>query len=381
MKTKKLFIAAFAALALFSCSNNKENTDKGAGMAYMNFSLNFETPKKSIDNDHSSATYAPDLTKVIVKFLNGTTEVGTAKEYTSLSSEWNNLINNTAVMLEIPVSADKIEVIGNSVMTDATTITSLQGYSTVPVGGPAVVINKTTAGTQVAPYTATVTIAPLLARFEVHGKIDLTAGGGTNNSKYSKVNVKAIYFNNFKMTRVATSLTFNAQSSDHSTWYAAYQAGGVCENMSDQIASGVAGSLTPIAGAGELNANGQCIAIATGKAAGYNFFPQSTTTTTIGERASALPHIVVELECWNNEQSSAVVPHKNFITVRTFQDDNRAPISVFNPAYIYRLDLQTLAEWIKDGGEPDPDPEQDAYFINLTLTITPWTVKNVFPEL
>lgn len=387
MKTKSYLMAAFAALTLFSCSNDLDENQGYSGDAYMNFSLNFDTPKlRSVDDDHNSGTPVPGLTQVTVKFKKDGVQVGDSKVYITTDEKWADLIGGRAVMMQIPASAETIEVIGNSEIADDTKITDLQGYSVVPVGGLAATINKTTPGTATSPYTAQVTIAPLLARFEVHGKIDIASVTGLENkSKYSKVNVKAIYFNNFKMTRTVNTvggLTFNDQTSVHDTWYGYYNAGGECQNMFDKIAEGTAGNLTPLANAGQLyGTTPQFIGILAGKAAGYNFFSQSTTESDIEKRREALPHIVVELECWDNEAVSAIVPHKNFITVRTFKDDKDVSINSFDPAYIYRLDLQQLAEWIKGGGEPDPDPEQDAYFINLTLTVTPWTVKNVFPEL
>lgn len=400
MKMKKLMMAAFAALTLFSCSKEDTNLGQNGNQNAVNVKFVLgNTSSKSIDDSHPSGTYLPKIKTITIYALDGSNVVLNTFKYTTQSAidsligtvNGSNLDAPVGKKIVINSSATQIKVIANE--TDKTNINDIQGFDNVPVSGTGTITKGAHAGTEADPYTATVTIAPDLARFEVFGaiKMNLVTNG------YYAVDVEEIFINNTKLTAAGAAVLTATETTPWTNWYAAYNtASGTKKAMFDKIADNSLGAnkpMAPVANKGQYylpaGTATNSIGVIADKAAGYNMFPQKTTqaTPTKDEVVSQMPHIVLRVKTYLTESdynTGKFVAGKEFITIRSFTTDGTETTRINNMAAgnIYSLDLNDLSDLFTPTTDPtDPDPEGKKITVEVKVTVTKWTATNVKPEI
>ncbi len=399
MKMKKLMVAAFAALTLFSCS--KEDTNPGLTGNQNAVNVKFvlgNTSSKSIDDSHPSGDYLPVIKTINIYALDASNAVLNTFKFTDAADiealigkvNGSNLDAPAGKKITMNSSATQIKVVANE--TDKTNINDIQGFDNVPVSGTGTITKGSHTGTDADPYTATVSITPDLARFEVFGAIqmDLATNG------YYAVDVEEIFINNTKLTAAGAADLTATEASPWTNWYAAYNtANGTKKALFDKIANsqGANKPMVPIANTSAYylpaGTATNSIGVIANKAAGYNMFPQITTqvTPTKDEVVSQMPHIILRVKVYLTASDYAAgkfVAGKEFITIRSFTTDGTegTRIKSMDGGKIYSLNLNDLSDLFTPTTDPtDPDPEGKKVTVEVKVTVTKWTATNVKPEI
>lgn len=162
-------------------------------------------------------------------------------------------------------------------------------------------------------------------------------------------------------------------------------------------------------------ANSRNLGVISGKAAAYQIYPQTTSiANTVANKdnlGSVLPHIIIKLKAYATEQDykdGKAVDKKDFITIKLFSavDAGGAVgnyVTDYQMSNIYRLNLNDIVKALrpqapvpngvnlnpeKPGEKPedpnnpiDPDPEMPGVSLVMKVTVLPWTIQNITPEI
>lgn len=394
MKTNKLFfaLAAFAAMTFGSCAKDDAgqtgNNDGKDPIVSLRLAFDGKAGR-AIEDGHEGSTSTPTVSKVVVEFCNA---AGTPLNTFTYTTEADILaLQNPGVKLAVNSMATKIVVNANP--TSETDINKMQGYDKVHLYGESTITKGTGSGTDADPYKEAVTITPQLARIEVYGAIQPVLGTGNNNSYYA-VDVEQIFVNNIHLEEGgALSFSQDLNGTPWTNWYAAYVAGGIKEAMFDTLVTNVGAANAaglPATGKGEYYTTDHNIGVAKSgakaQAAGFNIFPQSTTQTGKDNIAGEMPHIILRVKIYKTAEDYAAGKFdadRQFINVRLFNNGTQGQyIKEMAMSNIYRFDLNDLTGFFIDGGDPaDPNPEGNKMIIDVKVTVTPWTITSIKPEL
>lgn len=190
-----------------------------------------------------------------------------------------------------------------------------------------------------------------------------------NYLKKWRTNLRATYLNNVKQKRADAAVVKTTKASAPD-WTTAYTAGGTKSNLYNTFIG------TPIT------------KFDSGKADGYNFFPQdfhiaslSAAATTKEEAAKYHPHVIMEVEYKMN--GVGALSKTGWLNVVALKDNTSSSyIGEFANGKVYQLDLADIKK-IMDVPVPpvtvDPDP--DAVNVDVTVTVKGWELVFIKPEV
>lgn len=369
MKVKTILMSMLAVAALASCDKDEAGNALTGSTSSLEFKI--AVPATMAIQDPGTAA-APTLTTVKVEMLNGTTVVET-RDLTAAQITVAQAA--TGVVLEqIPDAATSVKVTANGLATPSTAIADYQTtLAAVPFSGTA---NITYAAGDVNTdghklKKAAVTIKAEVARIEIVGGINVDK---TTNGYYA-VDVEKIYINNYLATSNATApyIVANNAAGD---WVTPNNF--ATDMMTNTITEPTTGS---------FYATDHNIGVLTGKADAYQIFPAKdvTATPTVTTAAAALPHVVLKVKVYETAEAyTAGTPmaDREWITIKTFKNGTDL-ITEFAAGNIYKLDLNDLTNSFKPGVTPpvDPDPEDEKADLELKVTVTPWVLVNMTPNI
>jgi len=227
MKTKHLLIALIAVAAFVACSNDDDVTTQ-ADIRSVSVTLGGMTTKASDPTDIVTSQ-TKDVNSVLINLTDASGTVITSKTVTkdtNLDSDWDKLTNASKGLkfINISKSVSKVYVYGNpgtavsATNTVTTKLADQQGSAVLYYGvdedlTPIVTEPVDPDPTGGKTYTANVTIAPVVARFQIT-KISFKNSGSFNFSRVINgqtksatvtwdafsASLKGIYFNSFYNT-------------------------------------------------------------------------------------------------------------------------------------------------------------------------------------
>lgn len=395
MKIVNYFLLAVATIGLFACSNDDDNNAGGNESASVSVSLSLggntlrtAAPVDSLTSD------SINISSVLINIADGNGSVVATKTIVKdnvLNSDWYNLTTpgKGLKFINIPQSIASVYAYGNpgSAVSNNTVDTNLadqQGSNVLyygstntltPIQDEPVDPNPTEGKT----YTASVTIAPIVARIQVNS-ISFKSAGSTpftrviNNVTESatiswtgfSAKLKGIYFNNFYYAYSNPNIYSNLLQNN--TFQGNIQNGEwLFKNVSPAL------NATNYASYSNYTTAYQDLPLKTkGKSYAFNFFP-GTAIPTIHLDLSDLAittitstnNDVFNPSLFLNERFANIVNfYKNGVTLMTAAD--------FKPGTIYNMDIEVIPILDNDLGNIQ-------YNILVNVTVAPWVEETIIP--
>lgn len=369
MKIKFLLMSALAIATLASC--NKEGVSPTGDTSSLQFKIS--VPETKAIQDPGTAT-APALSSMKVELMNASDVV--LETYTLTSAQISADQSATGYVFEqVTDAATKVKVTANGLATPSTAIAAYQTtFAAVPFSGSSAITYSSgdvnTDGHKLKK--AAVPIVSEVARVEVVGgiNVDKAVNG------YYAVDVLEVYINNYLATSTATTPYFV----NHNT-----PGDGLWQTPNNFGTDKTWNSITTTAPAtGAFYATNHNVGILTGKSDAYHIFPAAASASDKATVESELMHIVLKVNIYKEaaDYPASPVAEEHWITIRSFNDGSSL-IDKFEAGKIYKLDLSTLTDKFKPGEEPptDPDPESAKADLELKVTVTPWSIVTMTPNI
>ncbi len=461
MKKNLFFAAILSAALLTSCEKAGQNgasegeLEGGASQTTLSIQIGNTTKSTGAQSKDNQTAYFDDTQNVTIKTyatadLSGnpvesfTTKLTKgAAGSTSVGSGTTQNYEAKFTLLKKDSKFVDMELNGDGAVLGAS-VNSRQG-SITDSSNPVVLINGKSAtalgvtnngqvvqGTGDAAQTATasLTVAPEMARIEIINDLATDAAWNTFMAKTNAVNggdfgttmtyaqtlkhyqnlqVMTVYADNVKNERTATAVTNQnaVQNNDPLKWLDQYKAGAAWVNLSDDInfsITGVAGAttLTNLQGIfGSTTAN-------VGNAVGYNIFPTSAPEGTgdaqvTDAKDNKHPHMIIAVKYQKavNVDNSAGYPpvtadgygaeEVKYINLAAYLD-GASKLVTFNPASVYQVKLSDVLNFLlkletvtPGGGGIDPvdppttDPDAKDTELTVAVQVLNWDVVPVTP--
>lgn len=383
MRMKSFLLSMLAVAALASCSNesNESVTDQGVNMK---FKFGVAETKAIQDPGTNNPVRVDDMTVYLRKGTNViATHVLTTQQIAAAQTEAG------VIFEKINPVVDNVKVIAN---TNAIGLNgNISAYQTalqsIPFEGEGAVVdnNKTNPNDGHKLVEASITIKGALARFEIKSGINVTEAA---NGVYA-VDVKSIYINNY-FRNMGTNKAFFGHNADESLPWAGDWVSGTtfgADKTWNEISFNNSSA--------SYYATNHNIGVLDGKVDAYHLFPDSVAPGSSKATVAAnLPHIILEVEVYRTAAdyaSGTKIPYKRWITIRSFNDTTTgALITKFEGGKIYRLDLGALAGYFEPADPSDPTnpvtpvdyyPEEEEVDLALYVTVEPWTIVSMTPNI
>lgn len=363
-----LFLTATLAMGLTSCSNEENITPDNDGTQSVFFKVGAgNRPTTYADEESQSTKTTPiDATKnADLYFMDGS---GTVTDHFAIKADASAGADDIKVS-EIKAGYTFSGVSGNATQVYVVVNEPAADF-TLPTGGNLSAIEavamKITDFTDINavtmkgsgliqagnPATAAVTVAPVVARFEI-AKVEYDATHASSaDNQVAKFDLAGIFINNHHKTMgmdfqpIAGQLQASNNAADYT---AANYPAPVGELFADKTN---ATSYTPA------------------KTWAYQFFPTDAANT-----ANDQPMLVIQLD--NVTATNAPADWgTQFVSVNKFKDDAGNPITKFEPNNIYKITTIKFAN-----RNLNPIPGVVLQDVVVTVTVTPWVDKSITPEL
>ena len=354
---------AMMALALFSCKKNDE--PKKAENSVLRICIN-DSELRALGKGYNTGDKTECMTNVVLHLDNGATIELKDEDLTKAKS-------STGCDKDVNYAVKTVALTANGVVTDNTSIKTLQNKNLmqeIPLEAQATKTTTSTAGGQTI-YSVTLEPKPHVARVEVFGKIEPKANTTNQKNAFKSIKVEEVYINNYLDTRAATNRTLcltNGNNGFKTT---------PASVMTDKIES----------------ANLSDFEKGT-KVAGYQLFPKRANETPTAE---LYDHVIIKIKIEYDPEAIKLKPElknmtERYVTMIKFIDATapNAAIASFESGKIYKLDLKELSDDFKtkEDGTPDPknpdtpDPEPNSKRL-LHVKVTPfeWTAVNIKPDV
>lgn len=247
-------------------------------------------------------------------------------------------------------------------------------------------------GSTQTPYILPITISPEMARFEIKNTVANSSAGGNYLSvtdanikpRLTEVKFMAIYFNNIKEDRTSTALRRVADSPS-GNWNANYSAGGFWSNMyhgygstgTESLTFGTSSSGTSILWGSDIHK-----IIESGKALGFNIFPQALTSSPTTDKAIAKaghPHLIVKLNGKIRIGGTDAAPvysdmaQDYYVNIVAFRDKATNNYKSIGRGNIYEINIAEFLRVIFHPDTPLTDiPDPDGKTVTVNVTVSPW---------
>ena len=370
MKVKTLAIAMMA-LSLFAC---KKQEPKKTEAAVLSLRID-DAQLRAIEAQITGGT-TTTITENVKVIING----GAGRTYT-LSADQIAAAKTQpeGCKLTVTEAVTSVTLIANAEVTDATSITTLQGkagdfQTKIPLTATATgaQITTTTVGDKTV-YKAELTPTPAFARLEVFGKIEPTPNANGKKA-FESIEVKAVYINNYLDKRNDAKRYFT----DHSASLDGFETATTTESKPHQ------GKMYD-----EIQVADKAKFEAGSKAAAYQLFPKKNA-----ENDGNYDHVILKLAIKYSADAQAkgfsASEVTRYVTIKKFKMTTDNDLQSFAVGTIYKLNLNGLNDHFKtkDDGTPDPsnpdtsEPESKGSK-ELQLIVKPctWTAQNILPQL
>ena len=430
---KIIFMALFAA-TLSACSNeNNEVTQETTNLKSLDFSFDVATPKTRMSDDEVTTAITAvrsNIQNITIEYFNASDaslgtydftpeQVATAKGDDQTAAAAGRKPVNIS---NIPSATTKVNVYMN-VDKSAADINDLQiGYTKMEYRGtPEDITLKTPGGERTDGstndlYSVEVSVAPVLSRFEFHGKASdikvnsSTSGtlptGVTNGTKdQAKAHVSDATIAAAEKAAQEAWRKANPGVADPSPWSftytvtyeydAAYTITDIDGYYMNNIPLTKGGNLVINAnnGTGDWNDAAKDTTVEADKVIAYNLFPQTATNGTGASTTdvkTSMPHFVLKL-------ATSGTASTRWLTIRALKAAD-ALVTSFDAGKVYVLNAadininqysaklkvtanDTAGPEIPEPIDPtDPNPEPVGKDLDVLVKITEWTIVNVKPE-
>lgn len=447
---KIIFMALFAA-TLSACSNeNNEVTQETTNLKSLDFSFDVATPKTRMSDDEVTTAITAvrnNIQNITIEYFNASNaslgtydftpeQVATAKGDDQTATAAGRKPVNIS---NIPSATTKVNVYMN-VDKNAADINDLQiGYTKMEYRGtPKDITLKTPGGERIGDntndlYSVEVSVAPVLSRFEFHGKASdikvnssasgiLPSGVADGTKDQAKAHVSDATITAAEKAAQEAWRKANPGVADPTWSYtytvtyaydAAYTITGIDGYYMNNIPLIKGGNLVLNAnnGTGDWNdaakdkykVDGDMkkmfdTTVDADKVIAYNLFPQTatngTSASTTGVKTS-MPHFVLKLAT-----SASGIAATRWLTIRALRttDATETLVTSFDAGKVYVLNAAdininqysaklkvtangTAGPEIPEPVDPtDPNPEPVGKDLDVLVKITEWTIVNVKPE-
>ena len=438
---KIIFMALFAA-TLSACSNeNNEVTQETTNLKSLDFSFDVATPKTRMSDDEVTTAITAvrnNIQNITIEYFNASDaslgtydftpeQVATAKGDDQTAAAAGRKPVNIS---NIPSATTKVNVYMN-VDKSAADINDLQiGYTKMEYRGtPKDITLKTPGGERTDGstndlYSVEVSVAPVLSRFEFHGKASdikvnssasgiLPSGVADGTKDQAKAHVSDATITAAEKAAQEAWRKANPGSPDP-TWSFTYTV--TYEYDAAYTITGIDGyymNNIPLTKGGNLviNANNDAAkdkykidgdmekmfdtTVEADKVIAYNLFPQTATNGTGASTTdvkTSMPHFVLKLAT-----SASGTASPRWLTIRALKAAD-ALVTSFDAGKVYVLDAAdininqysaklkvtangTVGPEIPEPVDPtDPNPEPVGKDLDVLVKITEWTIVNVKPE-
>ena len=446
---KIIFMALFAA-TLSACSNeNNEVTQETTNLKSLDFSFDVATPKTRMSDDEVTTAITAvrsNIQNITIEYFNASDaslgtydftpeQVATAKGDDQTAAAAGRKPVNIS---NIPSATTKVNVYMN-VDKSAADINDLQiGYTKMEYRGtPEDITLKTPGGERIGDntndlYSVEVSVAPVLSRFEFHGKASdikvnssasgiLPSGVADGPKDQAKAHVSDATITAAEKAAQEAWRKANPGTADPSTWsfkytvtYAyddAYTIESIDEYYMNNIPLTKDGDLVLNANDGAGNWNDAAkekykiggdmekmfdTTVEADKVIAYNLFPQTATNGTGASTTdvkTSMPHFVLKL---TTKANGATAPR--WLTIRALKAAD-VLVTSFDAGKVYVLNATDIninqysaklkvttnndipGPEIPEPVDPtDPNPEPVGKDLDVLVKITEWTIVNVKPE-
>ena len=449
---KIIFMALFAA-TLSACSNeNNEVTQETTNLKSLDFSFDVAAPKTRMSDDEVTTAITAvrnNIQNITIEYFNASNASLGTYDFTSEQVATAKGDDQTAAaagrkpvnISNIPSATTKVNVYMN-VDKSAADINDLQiGYTKMEYRGtPNDITLKTPGGERIGDntndlYSVEVSVAPVLSRFEFHGKASdikvnsstsggALPGGVTDGTKdQAKAHVSDATITAAEKAAQEAWRKANPSSPDpawdykYTVTYAyddAYTIESIDEYYMNNIPLTKDGDLVLNTNDGAGNWNDAAkdkykvdgdmekmfdTTVDIDKVIAYNLFPQTATNGTGANTTdvkTSMPHFVLKL---TTKANGATAPR--WLTIRALRTTDALPgtlITSFDAGKVYVLDAAdininqysaklkvtangTAGPEIPEPVDPtDPNPEPVGKDLDVLVKITEWTIVNVKPE-
>ncbi len=449
---KIIFMALFAA-TLSACSNeNNEVTQETTNLKSLDFSFDIAAPKTRMSDDKVTTAITAvrnNIQNITIEYFNASdvslgTYDFTPEQVTTAKGDDQTAAaaGRTPVNISnIPSATTKVNVYMN-VDKNAANINDLQiGYTKMEYRGtPKGITLKTPGGERTDGstndlYSVEVSVAPVLSRFEFHGKASdikvnsstsgtLPSGVENGTKDQAKAHVSDATIAAAEKAAQEAWRKANPGVADPSTWSftytvtyeydAAYTIESIDEYYMNNIPLTKGGNLVLNANDGAGNWNDAAkdkykvdgdmekmfdTTVEADKVIAYNLFPQTATNGTSASTTdvkTSMPHFVLKL---TTKANGTTTPR--WLTIRALRTTDALPgtlITSFDAGKVYVLDAAdininqysaklkvtangTVGPEIPEPVDPtDPNPEPVGKDLDVLVKITEWTIVNVKPE-
>lgn len=370
MKVKTLAIAMMA-LSLFACKKQEPNQKVDAVLSLRIDDAQLRAIEAQI-TDGTTTTITENV-KVIINGGAGRTYTLSADQIAAAKTQ------PEGCKLTVTEAVTSVTLIANAEVTDATSITTLQGkagdfQTKIPLTATATgaQITTTTVGDKTV-YKAELTPTPAFARLEVFGKIEPTPNANGKKA-FESIEVKEVYINNYLDKR-----------NDEKRYFTAPNA--TLDGFETQTTT----NSKPLQGLmkDEITAAGKADFESGDKAAAYQLFPKKAD-----ENGGDYDHVILKLAIKYSADAQAkgfsASEVTRYVTIKKFKKTTDNDLQSFAVGTIYKLNLNGLNDHFKtkDDGTPDPsnpdtsEPESKGSK-ELQLIVKPctWTAQNILPQL
>ena len=445
---KIIFMALFAA-TLSACSNeNNEVTQETTNLKSLDFSFDVATPKTRMSDDEVTTAITAvrnNIQNITIEYFNASDVSLGTYDFTPEQVAMAKGDDQTAAaagrkpvnISNIPSATTKVNVYMN-VDKNAADINDLQiGYTKMEYRGtPKDITLKTPGGERIGDntndlYSVEVSVAPVLSRFEFHGKASdikvnsSTSGSGlpTGVTNGTKAHVSDATITAAEKAAQEAWRKANPGVADPTWSYtytvtyaydAAYTITGIDGYYMNNIPLIKGGNLVLNAnnGTGDWNdaakdkykVDGDMkkmfdTTVDADKVIAYNLFPQTATNGTSASTTdvkTSMPHFVLKLAT-----SASGTAATRWLTIRALRTTDALPgtlVTSFDAGKVYVLNAAdininqysaklkvtangTAGPEIPEPVDPtDPNPEPVGKDLDVLVKITEWTIVNVKPE-
>ena len=389
MKATKLMMAAcMAAMTLVSCNKEDHTPVLSGNLKSVQISLGNLTLKSASDFVEPNTKAQLNNFKIFLTDGNDIIAAGTSGTivptyYYDASS--GSLPTDVSLHL-VPAEVNKVVVVGNVGSADwgndlstyaalkakTVSIDQQNEITNLTLFGESGLTAKSTTenhdGSTFNVYTATVNLAPKVARIEYNGFAVLF---NTTTPKYDKIEVKQVAIDNYYSVAAldpavaATSPVQRVANTDDATIFGFFgdNAGVTSPTWYYDVLP--AGDVVL-----ERPASGETATDDMSAARAYHFFPV----------AGSLPTLYIQLDVYPSGETTALPSYLYTKSFKSAADLSGEGVD-FQPGYIYRMNFAATTG-AGDGDIPfkEDDLENLDRCVEISVDVIPWTVVTVYPE-
>lgn len=416
---KNFLLMAMVAIPLFACNKQEDKKDNQnpTGESTVSLSIKQDALTKGITDEKGVQEYSViGSAKIFFIDVSGTNVYQrelTASEITALANTTTTPGNKTVTITGVPNTAKTLYFIANIMtgagagfpMTEGTTpadsrlrIDKLQADVVhVPMAGQSGQFLETVPGSKL--FTASVTLTPLVARFEL-GQITCQNQNGVGqpavNADITGYKLSGVFMNNIHQSVLLSGAPYLVGApldiKNQTGWtngYAAYfnpantafpyYVGGSPAAPADWVPNAMVDFCAPTGGNAlsfypdvTNGATSTDPGLTPKKAWAYQIVPSKTVP--LSDPAD-VPHLILKLTDVTYSNNPLGLPTK-YITVDKYIDvDSNTPVLEFQRGNVYRI--QNL---IFTHNETTNVPYEENITVTATVSVAPWVINNIVPD-